>query len=300
MDLKPPLSYEDQVSRLIEHHVQISSKKDAATFLSRVNYYRLTGYALQFRDKTGQDYVDGTSFDTIKNIYCFDAELRGILRNALDEAEGCFRTHIAHGFSMVKCAAPPYNGHYDPENFYQKELYTKVMESLKQEEDRRSDSLVVQHHKKCYGDALPLWVIVEMLSFSSLSSLYASMYISEQDSIAKMRGQTSKVMKNHMHVLTVLRNKCSHGRRLYNTPLHPSVMLGSGYLRNHPEVRCDTLFAGILALIRNLPTRESKIILYNQLCNCITKYASSIEIERIGFPVNYKQLLTIEVNAPVW
>ncbi len=300
MDLKPPLSYEDQVSRLIEHHVQISSKKDAAAFLSRVNYYRLTGYALQFRDKTGHDYIEGTSFDTIKNIYCFDAELRGILRNALDEAEGCFRTHIANGFSMVKCTKPPYNGHYNPENFYQKELYAKVMESLKQEEDRRSDSLVVQHHKKCYGDILPLWVIVEMLSFSSLSSLYASMYTSEQDTIAAMRGQTAKVMKNHMHVLTVLRNKCSHGRRLYNTPLHPSVMLGSGYLRNHPEVRCDTLFAGILALTRNLPTRESKIALYDSLCSCITRYASSIEIERIGFPANYKQLLAIEMNTPAW
>lgn len=139
-----------------------------------------------------------------------------------------------------------------------------------------------------------------MLSFSSLSTLYSAMYLSEQDKIATMRGQTAKVMKNHMHVLTVLRNKCSHGRRLYNTPLHPSVMLGSGYLRNHPEVGCDTLFAGILALMRNLPERESKILLYNRLCTCLTKYAASIDLSCIGFPANYKQLLQIELSNPGW
>lgn len=300
MNLKPPLSYEDQVSRLIEHHMQVSSKKDAAAFLSKVNYYRLTGYALQFRDETGQDYFERTSFETVRNIYRFDTELRGILRDALDEAEGAFRTHIANGFSMIKCSKSPYDGHYDLENFYRKELYRSVMESLKREEERREDSLVVQHHKRCYGDTLPLWVIVEMLSFSSLSTLYSAMYLSEQDKIATMRGQTAKVMKNHMHVLTVLRNKCSHGRRLYNTPLHPSVMLGSGYLRNHPKVGCDTLFAGILALMRNLPERESKILLYNRLCTCLTKYAASIDLSCIGFPANYKQLLQIELSNPGW
>ena len=68
MNLKPPLSYEDQVSRLIEHHMQVSSKKDAAAFLSKVNYYRLTGYALQFRDETGQDYFEGTSFETVETF----------------------------------------------------------------------------------------------------------------------------------------------------------------------------------------------------------------------------------------
>lgn len=300
MDLKPPLSYDDQVTRLIEHHMQVPSKKDASTFLSYVNYYRLTGYALQFRDKNGQDYKEGTSFETVKNIYRFDAELRGILRDALDEAEACFRTQIANGFSMVKCVEAPYDGHYHADNFYQKELYEKVMESLKREEQRREDSLVVQHHKTRYGDQLPLWVIVEMLSFSSLSTLYAAMYLSEQEKIAAMRGQTPKVMKNHLHALTVLRNKCSHGQRLYNVPMRPPAMLGSGYLRNHPEVRSDTLFADVVVLMRNLPERESRIQLNNRLCSCIVKYGSSIELECLGFPANYKQLLAIEVNQTVW
>lgn len=300
MNLKPPLSFDAQVTKLIEHNMQVSSKKDAAAFLSKVNYYRLTGYALQFRNEKGQDYRDGTSFETVKNIYRFDAELRGILRDALDEAEACFRTQIANGFSMAKCVEAPYDGHYHADNFYQKELYTTVMESLKREEERREDSLVVQHHKACYGNQLPLWVIVEMLSFSSLSTLYAAMYLSEQEKIAAMRGQTPKVMKNHLHVLTVLRNKCSHGRRLYNVPMRPSAMLGSGYLRNHPEVRGDMLFADVVVLMRNLPERESRIQLNNRLCSCMAKYGASIELKCLGFPANYKQLLAIEVNQPAW
>lgn len=300
MNLKPPLSYEDQVSKLIEHHMTVESRRGAAEFLSRVNYYRLTGYALEFRDVGGQDYKDGTSFETVKNIYRFDEELRGILRDALDTAEACFRTHIANGFAMVKCKDAPYDGHYREENFYRRQLHTQVMESLQKEEERHEESLVVQHHKNCYDDRLPLWVIVELLSFSSLSTLYAAMYISEQESIAARRRQTAKVMKNHLHVLTVLRNKCCHGWRLYNVLLRPSAMLGSTYLQNHPEVLCDSLFAAILVLFRNLPTRESKIQLDQRLCACITKYAASIDLKRMGFPQNYKQLMAIEENMPAW
>lgn len=90
MELKKPLSFEDQVSRLIEHGMSVQSKRDAAFFLSNVNYYRFAGYALQFRADNQQDYIQGTSFGTVKNIYLFDEELRGVLRDALDCAELCF------------------------------------------------------------------------------------------------------------------------------------------------------------------------------------------------------------------
>lgn len=296
MELKPPLALEAQVARLLEHGMEISSKKDALSFLSHVNYYRFSGYALQFRDSSGQDYRAGTSFDTVKNIYYFDEALRGILRDSLDTAEAYLRTLIAHSFAMAKCTQPPYDGHYQAANFYNKALHERVLSSLKREEDRRTDSLIVQHHRAKYGDRLPIWVMVELLSFSTLSTFYSAMYFSEQTSIASACGKTPKVLKNHLHVLSILRNKCCHGGRIYNTPLHPSVMLNASYLRAHPEVRNDTLFAGVVALLRLLPTRESKVTLVDRLCRCVTKYAASIDLSCIGFPANYQQLLLFELN----
>ena len=117
MDLKKPLSFQQQVDRLVEHGMYLDSKSDAVTFLSNVNYYRFTGYALQFRAKNGQDYIEGTSFEQVKEIYLFDEALRGILRDGLECVETMLRARIANGFAMAKCMEPPYAGHYDPANF---------------------------------------------------------------------------------------------------------------------------------------------------------------------------------------
>ena len=297
MELKKPLSFEEQAHRLVEHGMDVRSLREAAQFLSHVNYYRFTGYALQFRAENGQDYSTGTSFDQVRNIYQFDAELRGILRNALDSAEAMFRAQISNGFSMVKCVDAPYDGHYNPDNFYRPQEHQEVLDSLKKEEARHLDSLVVKHHQSKYEDHMPLWVIVELLSMSSLSKLYHAMYFSEQKTIAAGCSKTAEVFANHLHVLTVLRNKCCHGGRLYNVPFRPSAKLGTYYLKNHPEVAVDTLFAAVIVLFRCLPTREAKMKLHAGLCSCIQKYASSIELDRIGFPKNYQQLLNIELNS---
>ena len=299
MELKKPLSFREQAIRLTEHGMKVASISDAAAFLSTVNYYRLTGYALQFRAENGQDYSEGTSFETVRNLYLFDQELRGIFRNALDTAEAMFRTRIANGFAMSRCTTPPYDGHYQPSNFLMQEDYQEVMDSLKKEEDRRDDSLVVQHHHARYADRMPLWVMVELLSMSSLSKLYYAMYPAERFKIAGLCNKTPDVLANHLHVLTVLRNKCCHGARLYNVPFHPPAKLGPGYLRSHPNVTGDTLFAAVLVLFRCLPTREARSKLHNDLCNCIQRYGATVELSCIGFPSNYSQLLQIEINNPL-
>ena len=117
---------------------------------------------------------------------------------------------------------------------------------------------------------------------------------SEQDAIASSCGKTRVVFANHMHVLSVLRNKCCHGARLYNTVFHPSVQLGRYYLKKHPEVAVDTLFAAILALLRFAPTQDAKEKWCAELCACIQKYRVYMELEYIGFPQNYEQLLRNE------
>lgn len=49
MNLKKPLTFEEQIDKLIAHGIVISNRKEAENILKKVNYYRFTGYALQFR-----------------------------------------------------------------------------------------------------------------------------------------------------------------------------------------------------------------------------------------------------------
>ena len=49
MDLKKPLTFDEQLDKLASHGIIISDREKAKDILKRVNYYRFTGYALQFR-----------------------------------------------------------------------------------------------------------------------------------------------------------------------------------------------------------------------------------------------------------
>ena len=82
----------------------ISDKEKAKDILKKVNYYRFTGYALQFRKTpSGSDYIEGTTFETVYHLYKVDEILRDTFRRYIEKAEVYYRTQIAYGFSTAKC-----------------------------------------------------------------------------------------------------------------------------------------------------------------------------------------------------
>lgn len=216
----------------------ISDREKAKDILKKVNYYRFTGYALQFRkDPSGSDYIEGTTFETVYH------------------------------------------------------LYKEVMETFGREQNYYKDSLIVKHHKTKYSSKMPLWVIVELMSFSNMSKLYSSMYYSEKDTIASMVGVGKDTLENHLHCLSVLRNKCAHAARMYNTDFNPPAKFTTTFLRKHPEIKNNSLFAYTLVLLKRLPDEESKKFLIQTVETVIDEYRSDIDLKLIGFPENYMEIM---------
>ena len=84
MDLKKPLTFDEQLDKLVAHGMIITDREKAKDILKRVNYYRFTGYALQFRQEpSGSDYIE--------------------------KAEVYYRTQIVYGFSIAKCIEAPHD-----------------------------------------------------------------------------------------------------------------------------------------------------------------------------------------------
>lgn len=158
------------------------------------------------------------------------------------------------------------------------------------------DTLIIKHHQQKYAGKMPLWVLVELLSFSNLSKLYSSMYNSEKQTIANAVGTGCKTLENHLHCLSVLRNKCAHAARLYNTTFNPPARLPSGFLRKNPTIKNDTLFAYILVLIARLPDRETKIGLVTAVVAVLEAYAGEVDLSLCGFPVNYLDVFTKQMQ----
>lgn len=290
--LKKPLTFEEQVEKLISHGMVVDNNKDVLTVLKEKNYYRFTGYALQDRVSPHDSaYVSGTSFEHIYRLYLFDQSMRDVLRKFIEICEIYYRTQISYGFSIKKCLPEPHDQHYDESNFYNKNGYQQVIHNFHHDKKYYKDSLIMQHHEKEYDNRLPLWAMVEMLSFSNLSKLYSSMYQSEQDYIASLVGTGRNVLKNNLHCLSVLRNKCAHAARLYNTTFNPPVKFNDSFLRNHSDISNDTLFAYILVLLKRLPDKQYKSSFVLAIETVIEDFREDIDYKLIGLPENYETLL---------
>ena len=293
MELKQPLSFHQQVEMLHAHGYRVEDIDTAIATLERISYYRLTGYALQFRkDPDNSDVWPGTEFDTVCRLCDFDARLRSFLRYYLEVVEIYYRTIIAYGFSMSKCLDAPHDQHYDRGNYYNKAGFDNIISSFSKQKDYYRDSLIVKHHSQKYNSKMSLWVVVELLSFSNLSKLYSCMYYTEKDAIADLVGVSRNTLENHLHCMSVLRNRCAHGARLYNAVLNPPVKFNSAFLRRHSDVQQNSLFAYIVILLKRLPESTARVSLIEDIHRIIEEYHDVIDLSLMGFPAHYMDILS--------
>lgn len=98
-------------------------------------------------------------------------------------------------------------------------------------------------------------------------------------------------LENHLHCLAVLRDKCAHAARMYNTDFNPPAKFTTSFLRKHPEIKNNSLFAYTLVLLKRLPDEESKKSLIQTVETVINEYRSDIDLNLIGFPDNYLEIM---------
>lgn len=116
------------------------------------------------------------------------------------------------------------------------------------------------------------------------------MYYSEKDAIAHMVGVGRDTLENHLHCLSVLRNKCAHAARMYNTDFNPPAKFTTSFLRKHPEIKNNSLFAYTLVLLKDYQVRVIKSLIQT-VENVISEYSDDIDLKLIGFPENYMEIM---------
>lgn len=295
--LKKPLSIDEQIQKIKAHEIQIEDEDRAKEILSQVSYYRLSGYALQFRlGNNSHSIQEGISFEQICRIYCFDEELRNHLWKYVEKAEYHYKDLIGNEFALRKCQNDPHDQHYDASNYYDKAGITRTLLTFAKEKNYFHDSKIVKHHTERYGDKMPLWVMLELMTFSSVSMFYHAMYISDKKVIADKCGVSYATLENHLHCLSVLRNKCAHGARMYNTTINPPARFTKSFLQNNPTVRNNSVFAYILVLLKRLPSDDLREKFRRDLYRVLTKYKDDIDVNLLGFPENYRKLLILRVR----
>jgi len=283
--VKPPTTYEKQIEMLRSRGCVIDNEFEAIQILSRVNYYRLTAYFLPFK-KSDSSYIQGTNFNTVYRIYEFDRRIRHIIFSIIEEIEifirSIFAYYHAHTFGTL--------GYLDHNNYNQRHNHTEFMAQIDNEKKKQSKELFVQHHNSKYAGQFPIWVIIELFSFGTLSHFYADLPISSQKYLARNFYKShQKQLTSWLYCCTVLRNICAHFGRLYfrKFPVIPNGIPSLDQTNNR------SLFGAVMAL-KSLYTDTYKWNkeVFTSIKNLIVEYGTDIQLIHIGFPTDWEAKLT--------
>lgn len=231
-----------------------SSGSRVMRILERENYYNvINGYKSLFlltpqTTQMDEKYKPGTTFNEVYSLYCFDRDLRNIYLKYLLKIENMFKTIISHEFS----AKYGYDNYLKSENFqvsasidtnhlkwiakrrnfsYPKDLteikqasmeenissVIKLIGDIQQEIARQLSKhhQVVTHYMTQHG-YLPLWVLVDVLTFGKITNFYNNMKPVDKTIVArKFKLQPDELFK-YMEMLGLARNKCAHDERFFD------------------------------------------------------------------------------------
>ncbi len=217
---KPSLAFEQLIELLKKRGMVIDDEKQAIDELASIGYYRLSAYSYPFRkyekNSITDNFVANTNWQKVIDIYHFDKELRLLVMEAIEWVEIMLRTQIAHLFSQKYTEF----GHLDKGNFHNKFKHKKLIEHIQREESR-SKSAAVKHFKDNYKEPhIPMRILIEEMSFGSLSRFYSGLKIKDRKKISKYFNASHETLKLWLHTFVYVRNICAHHNRLWNTTLH--------------------------------------------------------------------------------
>jgi len=233
---KPFREIRHLISELQTNGLTIPDPVQAEQFFRRVGYYRSGAYRYVFRQLLPEaerdvrtrtfrsdTYTPGSSLDEVVKLEEFDARLRDICQMGLADFEVRVRAAIAHVLARRDIFAHTAKEHLDKEHVDDlagsgvntkfdewSTTYTKAIADSKLED-------FIAHLLVKYGPPLPIWAMVDVLSFGSLPYLYELMKRDDRTEVARMFGvNQERRFAAWLRSMVDFRNYCAHGSRLFN------------------------------------------------------------------------------------
>lgn len=247
---KPWKSFDDQLSLLEERGLVFDNRSTARNYLSRIGYYRLSGYWYPFRQPNPNNhrqklnqFIAGSRFEDAVQLYVFDKKLRLLAFDAIERIELALRVDISHLLGKREVCAQynptlfhgKFSKHRDPRTG--KTGLERWLEDLNKQIKRAHREPFIIHYQQKYQGKLPIWVSCELWDFGMLSHLFSGLKLEDQQIIAEKYGAiATRKVSNHrvqlaqwLRSLNFIRNVSAHHSRLWNI----SIKDNSAPINNH-------------------------------------------------------------------
>lgn len=283
---------EEQLAILESRGLQISDKAAAGDFLHRNNYYRVSGYSLTLRSH--DVFYPSASFQNIVDIYEFDHDLRHILLKYIEVIEVTVKSVYSYEFTKVYGAT----GHYDSANFTDEATHADIMRKAEiQKDSRLPHEAYLKHFVNELQQDIPLWAFVDLLTISNISFLYKISQPAIKLAVANAMGLTKRgdeVLERFMHHMTIIRNLCAHGGRLYNRLFEQKPWLSKrerALLITLPDGTQDNAHLyGFILIMRRLLRPEEFSSMKAEIAALSEKY-SFVNLRHYGFREDWATVL---------
>ena len=304
---KPFLSFVEQIRYLEEDkNLLIQDHEYAQAMLQQIGYFSLIGgYKMPFKNLTTKKFQDGTRFEDIVALYCFDEDLRELFLKYILKIERHIRSLLSYHFTEKH--GEHQDKYLDSANYSSNSRFaagiSRLVATLGNLANHSSDYPYMNHQREVYGN-VPLWVLFNGVTFGSLSKFYSFTTSDIQSKVAKNFDKVNrKELEQYLSVITKYRNVCAHGERLFSyqtrndipdTDLHKKL----GIQKRGNQYVCGKrdLFAMVIALRYLLPNEDFKCFKASlmQLIRNYLNASGAMTEDRLnqymGFPENWRKI----------
>lgn len=287
--MKPFKTLDEQIEILEDRNLVFTNKEEAKDYLLHNNYYNIINcYSKYFLSSNGK-YIDNTDFKNITDVHHFDKNIKSTFFTYLIESEKTFKSIFAYRYSeYFKDMRYPYLdiNNYETDKILEVSKFISQLSNIISTNIKQKNNSIehyVLKHKN-----VPVWILVNNLTFGQTSKLYSYMPMSLKNKIAKdlshflkMNTPYEKViletvqLESYLINLVDLRNKIAHNNKIidhkfrnhnrFNSSLHEPY----GVSKNSPR---NDIFNAFITMKCFLYDQE-----FIQLNNSISKRFRKLE-----------------------
>ena len=245
--------YEDEntlVAKLIARGLVVDDENELRQILRVVGYYRLTGYLYPFLKAGSEDYEGGTTLASVWRLYSFDRRLRLVAADALARIEVAVRaktmeyhTAYCNGDPFAYCKQTDMPG-LSGQSFVR--FVDAVDKAVRQA--ARANNPAVVHHVALHGQTkVPVWMLMENLSFGDVMVYYRGLPNAVQQKVANDFGIWPSAFRGWLNLLRNARNICAHQGRLWNRKINSPISYSFGNNADLADLyACLSVQSGVL------------------------------------------------------
>ncbi len=139
---------------------------------------------------------------------------------------------------------------------------------------------------------MPIYALVEVFSFGTLSKFYKNMKNLDKKAVAKNFGVGYKYLESWLESISYVRNICAHYGRLYNAKLSKTPLLYKDYTKL--GIGNNRIF-GVMLCMKHILSNDEHWNSYVEKIQILIDEYEVVDVKTMGFPDNWKEILLMKI-----